>query len=242
MRTTRTLIISLLAAFAVSAVAAGTASAASPELYFQVGGAKITKAYAFSDTSGVSKLYSSLEKGATPIVIECASDTSAGLLLTGGLTSNVATFETCKFVAPTPAAIIEKCTVTSVQSWARDSLEYGGGTSEIVDVFEPPPGSTVFAVVTIAGSKCSIAGKYNVTGSVIARIKTERTEAKTGEAIFATVEGKGKVQEPKEYEETKKERKRSTCWNFRKNRPRSKAKTQSNWSAKKTGARTDSSN
>jgi hypothetical protein len=204
MRTTRTLVISLLAAFAarwrLGRRRRRNCSGRSEEPRSQ-------RAMRSRTRAGASKLYSSLEKGVTPIVIECKTDTSGGLILPAGIAANVATFEGCAFVAPIPTPLIEKCTVASVQPSARDSLVYSG--SAIRDLFEPLPGSTVFAVVTITGPKCSIAGQYNVTGSVLVKIGRENKQEKTCVVTFATVKGESKGQESTEYKETEKGAKNS---------------------------------
>jgi hypothetical protein len=131
MRTTRILILSLLAAFAVSGVVAGTASAVvSPELYFNIcnkvapgtgefeaancEGAvgtkeykieKVAKATPFTSTSGASKLWGTI--GTTAVVISCEKDVDAGLLYLTGITKVVVVFEGCEIKEP--STLTKKC-------------------------------------------------------------------------------------------------------------------------------------
>jgi hypothetical protein len=95
--------------------------------------------------------------------------------------------------------------VTAVEVWVLDRLVYAVGSSAILDLYEPPTGSTSFASVTIGGGEeCVLAGTYTVKGSVLAKIAPERKFTQTGEVKFATVKGEGKAQEPSEYEEKEK--------------------------------------
>ena len=95
----------------------------------------------------------------------------------------------------------------------QDFLEYEKGTTKIVDVFKPPPGSTTFAEITFTGSKCAIAGTFAVTcfssksksgtkeaiGGAIAKVSPENTYAIVGKTLFEA--SSPTTQKLKEYEE-----------------------------------------
>ena len=93
MRTTRTIILSLLAAFAFSAVAAGAAQAKVPKYWYK--GAELSGKLAIKSTSGESKLWVT-ELG---VVIVCTADTDTGEIVGGSPGTNAkvtVTYTGCK--------------------------------------------------------------------------------------------------------------------------------------------------
>jgi hypothetical protein len=139
------LLVSMLAVFAVGAVASSSASAHE----FLIEGAPVAATTKVTDTSGVSKL-----EGVALVTIECNKDTSTGTIEPeGDSTANVKFTEckvvgaaTCKVTEPVEFNVIDELTI----------FKQAAG-----ELFEPASGFT-FVEITVTG--CSLEGKYKAKG------------------------------------------------------------------------------
>jgi hypothetical protein len=192
----KALALSLLAAFAISAVAAGAAQATEPQFHY--GGSALTETLPFKSTSGVGHLYIP----GLGISIECEKDQNVGFFEPNGKTKVIVVFEGCKVVG------LSNCTVENIEVFAKDQLYYEVGSEKgtPVDVFKPAPGSTVFTEVTLKGKGCGLlGGTYQITGSVIGTLSPVNEEAKVGEVKFTTEGESHETQTPSEYEKPNEE-------------------------------------
>jgi hypothetical protein len=171
--------LSLLAVSALSAVAAGTASAGLPT--WRASGEPLPAAKKITISSGVSRLWAP----SLGIVIVCGKDKGTGTIvnegspLTGVDTAKV-TFEECaawsshetgeeqvvqnEKLCPTANIVVETKSHLAYVPWT--------GGKEILDPQEPKEGKifTTIVLKTSEGCPSSIAGEYKVEGSVLCKV------------------------------------------------------------------------
>jgi hypothetical protein len=158
MSKTRLILASVLAVFAVSAVASASAMAA-PQYFIEevkFEGPETVNAQPKSGT--VALLTSKLTGGAT-IEIQCTGGKLKGAVIEkNNLGKGEAiVYEKCKVKTPATCHVAETLTTNAVSAEALDVGETG-----VSEKFKPTSGET-FISISITG--CSGEGKYNVTGS-----------------------------------------------------------------------------
>jgi hypothetical protein len=211
-------LLSLLAVFAFSAVAAAAAQAEVPTYSYK--GAELSGKLEIKSKSGVSRLWVSALKQ----VIVCTADTDTGWInqVSGEAGTNekvTVTYTGCKLYeakwnATTKlwevGSAYSACTVngpstepagTIKTKELKSRLAYWppGPESIVVDHFEPEAGE-VFVTIVISG--CALDGTYEVKGSVIGQVTPINKEEKVLTLTFAvtkTVE-KEVTQSPEEYQ------------------------------------------
>jgi hypothetical protein len=193
----RVLLVSLLAVFAIGAVASATASAhefsvpchkviaANKGLgewedaaCTKAGGTKefTTKLLAgeteeFLDTSGPAILVAP----AVAIEIECWEDTSKGKLEAAGKTTGEATFYRCRVVTPAGCKVKEPIEIKFTD------LLVGAATEPVKDEFKGTEAEETFVTITIEG--CAAEGKFKVKGTQIADLPAAGQERALHEII-----------------------------------------------------------
>jgi hypothetical protein len=186
-------LLSLLAVFAFSAVAAGAAQAVVPTYSFSGSGAIKSK-------SGVSRLW--VTKLGTVIV--CTASTDTGKIVAGAGTNEkvTVTYTGCKLYAAewngsewVVGSALSLCKVngplgepaeTIKTSELKSKLAYAPNSKTVVDYFEPEAGP-VFVNINIEGTGCLLdkVGGYNVEGSVVGEVTPINTSSKVGTITFA---------------------------------------------------------
>jgi len=148
----RVLLVSMLAVFAVSAVASASASAANHEYFVE--GVALGATETVSGTSAVSKL-----EAPGLITIECATDSFTGTIEPKGLSTATVKFKTCTVVGAATCKVAEPIEFTANNKLTvllNEANVFGPG-----DLFEPPTGKE-FVTITITG--CALEGKYVAEG------------------------------------------------------------------------------
>lgn len=160
-------ILSAVAAFAVSAVAAAGATAAE---YF-VEGKAVTTAVPFEGASGVSKLKTKLL--GEELVITCKKDALSGDLEAAGASSGEIDFEECG--AGNSKEPFSSCEVPTIKSKIVDQLITHEGTIE--DEVKPATGETfVEIVLKNKGERtCLLKGSYPVKGTQTCKLPNGET-------------------------------------------------------------------
>jgi hypothetical protein len=215
MSRTRVVLSSLLAVFAVGAVAA--ASAQAEPLYYE-NGAALAAPKNVRYTSMWSRLWSYKQK----LVIVCKSDEGKGTITVEGkdTVAEPLTYTGCKaFEAKENAAAKQweegaelKCTVKGGTGAVAGEIKLPALKSKLVNRvaseneevlvrLEPEVGE-VFVTLKLEGTECALAGSYEVKGKVLGRIPREQ-EAIMGNVLFETENSTGVskvVQRFNEYE------------------------------------------
>jgi hypothetical protein len=107
-------------------------------------------------TSGVSKLEGKV--GGAALKVECADDKFTGLLELLGASKGLIEFLTCSVTEP------GSCTVNQ-PIFAQFTDQLSSGVMPATDLFTGSAGAgEEFTTLTIAGTGCSVPGKYQVTG------------------------------------------------------------------------------
>lgn len=204
MSRTRLTLLSLLAAFALSAVASGAAQAAGGPVWIHKGKTVLGETEKLTLKSvnvGAFKLKSSLA------TIECKKEKNTGELIGGnpGTDKSTITFEECslegKTVAQCGAGTEGKVGPFGVKTLLGYPEGKAGETGEAYDQFFPGGTSeTVFVTFTLSGSNCGFLNKQKVevvaTGT---KVTEPKVEAKcgiiaivgkfTGETFSKTISG-----------------------------------------------------
>jgi len=148
--------VSLLAVFAIGAVAS-TAASAHEYQYFPAP-AKVT------GTSGISKLEG--EVAGVKTIIECKKDTFTGELEEKGKSKGEITFSECSLFEDTShvKTALTKCTVPNIVFKFTDKLVRGQGLGPTEwgpeDEFNSTLAEEVFVEIKITGSECALKGTY----------------------------------------------------------------------------------
>jgi hypothetical protein len=208
---TRTIILSLLAVFAFSAVAAAAAQARPA---WTVHGAELKageKANVLSENASNELdgfIPKQLTVPATGLIIVCGRETDTGELI-GGATGTVAKvvvkYTGCEVystkgeekheVSRPPFNPTEKLSACSVKGEGeaigtittkalKGTLAYwpGTGKAEVVNTFEPEAGS--FVTIEVTGTSCAVKTTAAVTGSVIGLVETPYEEKLVNPLVF----------------------------------------------------------
>lgn len=172
MRIAKTLILGLVAAFALSAVAAASASATLPEFS--------NYPVKFESKSGKSILEASKEK------IECTKDTNKGEITGPKTDVVVVTFEGCT----TASGLVECGTKGTIKTNELESeLGYINAANKEVGLsLKPKTSGGLFAEFECAGVK------IKVKGSIIGKITPVNTLTSTFELVFKCVSGKQEIE------------------------------------------------
>jgi hypothetical protein len=192
----RVLLVSMLAVFAVSAVASAAASAHTYE-YF-VSGSPVTTAVKATGTSGASKLEG--EVAGVKIIIECKKDTFTGEIEKEGKSKGEITFSECSLFEDTShvKTALTKCTVANITFKFTDKLVRGQGLGPETwgpeDEFNSTGAEEVFVEIKITGSECALKGTYKAKQHEVS-IKQGTEEVKYKGQVCALPEaGVGKVE------------------------------------------------
>lgn len=192
----RVILLSLLAVFAITAVASSSASAHEFLVCQEAGTEKYTehlcsaksetgkwsfaaiaagKSFEVEGTSGVSKLEGTI--GGQKVIIECSTDVTKVTLEPAGATKGTITFSGCKIFSVTKGKkTLLKCVVNSVAEAAEkikltflDVLVTGkGGGPE--DEFKPAVAEKPFVEIETSGAECALVAKTAVTGTTICQL------------------------------------------------------------------------
>jgi hypothetical protein len=159
----RIILLGVLAAFALSAVAAATASAHE----YVAEGKAITELLDGTTTSGKSILGFEILGTKTEIVSTLSSGTfSIGPNGTSTFTTNLTGLTLEEINSKGELIVLTKCTVESPFKFTGlDQLLETSG--KWLDTFSPPSGSKIFAEFKLTGSECAFAktAKYKMEGS-----------------------------------------------------------------------------
>ncbi len=194
-------LLSMLAILALGAVVSAVASAetdtceekeAPTALCFEEGGKLVPFASGtvVNFTSEGEKGVESLLEVSGLVHIECTTINNTGSFTQGTLLVNlltgsvVITFENCEALEPNHA-----CKVTVEKTEAL--FDFPGPDDEKV-TFTPDKAGGVFAIVTLSGAECLIAGKDEVTGEVTCTL-TKALEDLVTHDILCTHENKGLI-------------------------------------------------
>jgi hypothetical protein len=213
MRTTRMLMLSLLAVFAFSAITAAASATVTPggpvwihkttKTYLAPGEKLVTKSKQNSGTSGVFKLKTSL------LVIQCTTETDTGELIGGnpGTDTSEVTFEGCsvekKSVAECGAA--SGATAGKIGPFKlKTLLGYPKGkaekTDEAYDQFFATPSETEFTSFTLTGTKCGALNE-DKTKVVATGTKAKVVENEKNKPLCGVIARVGMIKEPEGKEE-----------------------------------------
>jgi hypothetical protein len=182
----RVLLVSLLAVFAVSAVASGSASAAHGYWVCREGGTEkytehlcktksetgkwsylpveLTEKYKVKGTSGVSKLES--EVLGAKIIIECKKDTLTGEIEKEGKSTGEITFSECSLFENKAyiKTALTACTVPNIVFKYTDKLVTGQGPGPETwgpeDEFNSTGAEETFVEIKLEGASCALKGTY----------------------------------------------------------------------------------
>lgn len=218
-----TILVSLAAMMALTAVVVGNASAAEFKHCKNVGagngefenancegvaGTKtfksetVKEALGGSSPSGVRESVTSTLTGTigtTKVKIVCGKIFTVFVLdPEAGHTKFIDLYEECTVPEPTGNV----CSVSYVEAMGLDFLVYEVGSGKVFDLFTPVTPTTVFAEVNLTGASCAPKGKQPVKGSVLGTVSPENKFATTGKVNFKVVGG---VQTPNMYNEKKNE-------------------------------------
>jgi hypothetical protein len=119
----------------------------------------VTEEVAVKGTSGTSILKGKVL--GSEIEIVCSKDTFSGTLEKEVKTKGTVLFEECK------AEKISNCTVPNITFKFKDKLVELSGA--LADEFEPSSGTT-FVEIELAGTSCTLKGKYPVTGTQVCEL------------------------------------------------------------------------
>lgn len=199
----RVLLVSLLAVFAVSAVASGPAQAAKRPTYWHMSAA-IAETFKIEDSSWRSRLWAT----SLGVVIRCEADVSKGEIEIKGKDKGEVKYTGCKVFGAVKKGVAPmqweeggelECTVKSVGGAAEEIKVTGlksrlvyvkpvGGETEILTLFEPT--TQPFVELTIAnkgvGTCPAPPGNYPVKGKVLGRVPRINEEAIAGNILFET--------------------------------------------------------
>jgi hypothetical protein len=177
----RTILLGVLAALALSAVAAATASA---HEYFAEG-SKITQLLDGTSTSGKSILGAEILGTKIEIISTLSSGTfSIGPNGTSTFTTNLTGLTIEEINSKGELIALPKCTVETIVFSGIDQLLETSG--KWLDTFSPKSPSKIFAEFKITGSECSLAkaAKYKMEGSFNAILIEPETEKLLGMIEF----------------------------------------------------------
>jgi hypothetical protein len=167
--------VSMLAVFAVSAVASATASATNGQWY--INGSKFTSgSETITASGGPFVLKSTAGTTKTPIEIECKTVSSTGSNIKASFTDAYTTivFSTCTVLTPTA------CKTTATITTTAGTTELFDNGTDVWDTFTPTGGT--FVTITITG--CALENNYKVNGCASGKIVAPTTEAVTKELKF----------------------------------------------------------
>jgi len=187
------LLVCLVAAFAMSAVAASAASAETEaeQQFFQNAAKEAPKKANFKDKSGLSILVVS------GTVVQCKKDTSFGHFVGRTKIVDVVIYENCKVIAGG-----KECEINSVGAKAAGEITTTELTGELGEI---TTGSKVGILLegevnkakekvfaTLAATECSPETK--VTGTIIGEVENKKKLSSTGNVILTTAKKEGKTQ------------------------------------------------
>jgi len=164
------LFVGLLTAVALSGVTAATAAASE----FFVEKEPVKAAVATEGSSGVTKIET------TGTAIECAKDTNTGKLEEGGKSKLEIKAKECTVKTPAGCAVKEPIELKTAGSLVSEPVK---------DELKPSEG-TAIAEITITGEKCTVAGKYKLTGSQTCELPKVEEEALEHELVCKTTGSK----------------------------------------------------
>jgi hypothetical protein len=187
----RLLFLSVMAVFAVAAVASSEASAAAPNW--------VVEGTAFTGSETVLGLLSngnaSLEENLGSNVftdILCTAWDATGTILGGNKDAapNGITFSGCSVSTPSGCSVTNPIVVKAVTSTLLSNETVG------LDTWAPTSG-TEFTKIVISGTACVVEGSYNITGQAQCE-GTLNTEAETFPCLFNKNSGNGQLKIGKE--------------------------------------------
>jgi hypothetical protein len=164
------LFVGLLTAVALSGVAAATAAASE----FFVEKEAVKTAVATEGSSGATKLE------ATGVAIECLKDTNTGKLEESGKSKLEVKAKECTVKSPASCTVKEPIELKTAGSLVSEPVK---------DELKPSEGTTI-AEITITGEKCTVAGKYKLTGSQTCELPKVEEEAAEHEIVCKTTGSK----------------------------------------------------
>ncbi len=154
-------LLSLLAAFAVSAAASATASAGTTHIY-KIEGTSLASSEGIEGDSLTGGLETKVAK--TPIILVCQEDVFKGEISKEGKSSVKIEFKNCYLVEKTKEGkknFLTACTVhEAVIAEATDEL-----TEHSIDLFKGIGEKEKFSEIKLEGESCAIKGSFEVKGS-----------------------------------------------------------------------------
>jgi hypothetical protein len=180
------LLLSVMAVFAVAAVAVSEASAAAPN--WVVNGTAFTGSESVLGllSNGNASVQATLGSNVFTDLLCTAAD-ATGTILGGNKDAapNGITFSGCSMTTPSGCTVTNPIVVDAVTSTLLSNETVG------LDTWAPTSG-TEFTKLTISGSACSIEGAYKFTGQLQCEA-TLNTEAETFACLFNKNSGNGQL-------------------------------------------------
>jgi hypothetical protein len=180
------LFLSVMAVFAVGAVAASEASATPG---WQVAGTAFTSTSSETVLGLLSNGLASLEATISAIAFDllCESADATGTILgtNKDAAANGISFTGCTVSKPSGCTAVEPIVTGALSSELLSTTDNGGTIG--LDTWTPTSG-TKFAEISVSGSACSVEGKYTVTGQ--AQCEGAIGEAETFACLFNKNSGK----------------------------------------------------